>query len=108
MGQSAEPAPVDVAPRSFEETMYQITELKSRLNVLVSDTVVKPPTRNLSTWDFYIKTNITGEWQDCRKWIEIRKIVDLPSKFRKGTIVTLKGMSKVQVKDVFRLESSRT
>jgi len=54
--------------------MQQITELKRLAHVLAPDAVVKPPTRNLSTWDFkdYLKTNIVGEWQDCRKWIEIR------------------------------------
>jgi hypothetical protein len=84
--------------------MAQNNELKRRLLLLSPDAVVKPPTRNLSTWDFYLKTNIAAEWQDCRKWIEICKIIsDLPPKFHKGAIITLKGMRKTKVKDVFRV-----
>ena len=105
---------LDVAPRSFKEAMQQISELKRRLDALASDAVVKPHTRNLSTWDFYLehmgfylKTNIAKGWQDCWKWIEIGKIFDLPPKFHKDTIVTLKGLSKAKVKDVFRVLGMR-
>lgn len=87
----------------MEEAITQNNELKRRLLLLSPDAVVKPPTRNLSTWDFYLKTNIAAEWQDCHKWIEIRKIIDLPPKFHKGVVITLKGMSKAKVKDVFRV-----
>jgi hypothetical protein len=35
--------------------------------------------------------------------MEIHKIVDLPPKFHKVTVVTLFGMDKVKVQDVFRV-----
>jgi len=41
-------------------------------------------------------------WRDLNKWIEVRRLQDLPSKFEQGTIVTLKGNGKFKVKDVFR------
>ncbi len=65
----------------MEEAITQNNELKRRLLLLSPDAVVKP---------------------HCRKWIEIRKITDLPPKFHKGAIITLKGMNKAKVKDVFR------
>jgi hypothetical protein len=77
--------------------------LNRHLQLLSPDTVVKPPTHSFSTWDVYLKTNIAGEWQDCRKWIEIRNIIDLPPKFQKGSIITLKGLRKAKVMDVFRV-----
>ena len=74
-------------------------DLEARLAVL--DAHGKPST-NFSTHDFYLKKKITDEWQDLNKWVEVRKIQDLPPKFEKGTIVTLKGIGKCKVGDVFR------
>ncbi len=68
--------------------------------------VVTPSTK-FSTHDFYLKRTIAKEWEVLNKWVEVRRINDLPSTFEKGSIVTLKGIGKCKVKDVFRALGSR-
>ncbi len=58
-------------------------------------TVVEP-SKNYSTHDFDLKKNIMREWEELNKWIEVRRLQDLPPKFEKGVIFTLRGICKVK------------
>ena len=88
------------------EALQRISALQVQLDVIVPRGVAMPPVR-ISTHDFYLKTNIRKEWQERRKWVEIRRLQDLPPKFCKGSVVTLRGLGKVKVGDVFRVMGRR-
>jgi hypothetical protein len=81
--------------------MERISQLELELDAIRPQMAIHPPLHD-STHDFYLKTNIRQEWQDLRKWVEIRRLRDLPPKFCKGALVTLKGLGTVQVGEVFR------
>jgi hypothetical protein len=88
------------------EALQRISALQAQLDVLVPRGVARPPGR-ISTHDCYLKTNIRKEWQEKRKWVEIRRLQDLSPKFCKGSVVTLRGLGKVKVGDVFRVMGRR-
>jgi hypothetical protein len=81
------------------EALHQIALIEVQLAALKPHAVVKP-SNNFSTYDFYLKHKIAKEWQNLNKWIEVRRLQDLPLKFEKGTIVTLKRIGKCKVKEV--------
>jgi hypothetical protein len=78
------------------------TLLQRELDAIRAQMVIHSPLHD-STHDFYLKTNTRQEWQDLRKWVEIRRLQDLPPKFCKGALVTLKGIGTVKVGEVFRV-----
>jgi hypothetical protein len=82
--------------------MERISQLQRELDAIRPQMVIHPPLHD-STHDFYLKTNIRQECQDLRKWVEIRLLQDLPPKFCKGALVTLKGLGTVKVGEVFRV-----
>ena len=86
---------------SHAEALRRLAVYENYIASLQPHAVVTPSTK-FSTHDFYLKRNIAKEWEDLNKWVEVRHIKDLPSTFQKGSIVTLKGIGKCKVKDVFR------
>jgi hypothetical protein len=83
--------------------MQVLAEFKERLHIIAQLEMLRPRRQHFSTWAFLKKKGgIAGEWEECWKWIKIR-IVDLPPKFHKGTIVTLRGVGKAKVKEVLRV-----
>ena len=82
--------------------MERIAQVQRELDVIRPQMAIHPPLHD-STHDFYLKTNIRQEWQDLRKWVEIRRLQDLTPKFCKGVLVTLKGLGTVKVGEVFRV-----
>ncbi len=86
---------------SHPEAPRRLAVLQNHIPSLQPHAVVRPST-NFSTHDFYLKRKITKEREDLNKWVEVRRINNLPSTFEKGSIVTLKGIGKCKVNDVFR------
>jgi len=86
---------------TLAQAMERISQLELELDAIRPQMAIHPPLHD-STHDFYLKTNIRQEWQDLRKWVEIRRLQDLPPKFCKGALVTLKVLGTVQVGEVFR------
>jgi hypothetical protein len=86
---------------SHAESLSRLDVMENYIASLQPHAVVTPSTK-FSTHNFYLKRKIAKEWEALNKWVEVRRINDLPSTFEKGSIVTLKGIGKCKVKDVFR------
>ncbi len=91
---------------SHAEALRRLAVMENYIASLQPHAVVTPSTK-FSTHDFYLKRKIAKEWEALNTWVEVRRINDLPSTFEKGSIVTLKGIGKCKVKDVFRALGSR-